>query len=540
MVFSSSILGSRGSPARRVSTSVHNAGGHSNSSGGGGPRDRVSRFFVFSVLLVAYSGVTLGLILWNSSGGTAASTTASEPYPVEGGGVGGVGRGTSVQVLRGGSPDRPSKGDPVAEEGSGAARGATSTMPRPAESDGGLGGGGRGTTQDVSAAVEDYRERDGGGAGKLGAQRGDGLALEEPNGQDAANVTNVAPNALPPPLSRPKGGDGWERSPAFEEPFDVTLVSQTSQNRFWMLPFLCKRWPGPISIAILEEDREALPLELCSRMLISATAAQTPEELDPTWYPVNRLRNVAVRAVRTSHFLMTDIDIWPDANAYQALHMRYRLETEKMEDARNAIVFSAFSRRRFCEEKDCLQYANDVPETIQELKPCLETNTCGRFDAANQSGQGTAYVYYWRSMLRQPNQRSLEHILCFKSHRFEPYLVVRKSALLPMFDERFVGYGKNKIQWINHLRYSGFSFYVMPVNFVIHAPHPKSMAKTTWEKTGGGKQGKGNKLMDQIFETFMGELRAEKGPEENTVTTLCKKDQSPKNVSQFKKKDAKT
>ena len=41
---------------------------------------------------------------------------------------------------------------------------------------------------------------------------------------------------------------------------------------------------------------------------------------------------------------------------------------------------------------------------------------------------------------------------------------------------------------INHLRYSGFSFYVMPVNFVIHAPHPKSMAKTTWEKTGGGKQ----------------------------------------------------
>lgn len=41
---------------------------------------------------------------------------------------------------------------------------------------------------------------------------------------------------------------------------------------------------------------------------------------------------------------------------------------------------------------------------------------------------------------------------------------------------------------INHLRYSGFSFYVMPVNFVIHAPHPKSVAKTVWEKTGGGKQ----------------------------------------------------
>ncbi|CAN0385190.1 unnamed protein product, partial [Ectocarpus sp. 13 AM-2016] len=110
-----------------------------------------------------------------------------------------------------------------------------------------------------------------------------------------------------------------------------------------MLPFLCKRWPGPISIAILEEDKEvrgdergrqtqeqvsppqvsciylALPVELCNRMVISATAAQSPEELDPVWYPVNRLRNVAVKAVKTSHFLMTDIDIWPDINAYSAL-----------------------------------------------------------------------------------------------------------------------------------------------------------------------------------------------------------------------------
>ncbi|CAN0541319.1 unnamed protein product, partial [Ectocarpus sp. 12 AP-2014] len=103
-----------------------------------------------------------------------------------------------------------------------------------------------------------------------------------------------------------------------------------------MLPFLCKRWPGPISIAILEEDREVRGDERgkqtqeqvsphrCSAIYLvedtrTATAAQSPEELDPVWYPVNRLRNVAVKAVKTSHFLMTDIDIWPDINAYSAL-----------------------------------------------------------------------------------------------------------------------------------------------------------------------------------------------------------------------------
>lgn len=28
-------------------------------------------------------------------------------------------------------------------------------------------------------------------------------------------------------------------------------------------------------------------------------------------YPINRLRNVAINATTTSHFFMTDIDIWP-------------------------------------------------------------------------------------------------------------------------------------------------------------------------------------------------------------------------------------
>lgn len=68
---------------------------------------------------------------------------------------------------------------------------------------------------------------------------------------------------------------------------------------------------------------------LCPNMMISATRAQNPEELDPVFYPVNRLRNVAVKAVQTTHFLMTDIDIWPDANAYHALHARYKMETQR-------------------------------------------------------------------------------------------------------------------------------------------------------------------------------------------------------------------
>lgn len=34
--------------------------------------------------------------------------------------------------------------------------------------------------------------------------------------------------------------------------------------------------------------------------------------LDPSdHYPINHLRNVAIQGVRTSHFFLTDIDVWP-------------------------------------------------------------------------------------------------------------------------------------------------------------------------------------------------------------------------------------
>ena len=40
----------------------------------------------------------------------------------------------------------------------------------------------------------------------------------------------------------------------------------------------------------------------------------------------------------------------------------------------------------------------------------------------------------------------------------------------------FYGYGKNKIEHISHLRYSGFEFYVLPRSFLCYFPHPHSKA----------------------------------------------------------------
>ena len=41
--------------------------------------------------------------------------------------------------------------------------------------------------------------------------------------------------------------------------------------------------------------------------------------------------------------------------------------------------------------------------------------------------------------------------------------------------------GKNKIQFVTHLRFAGFRFHALPGAYVVHMPHAKSREKLTWE-----------------------------------------------------------
>lgn len=51
--------------------------------------------------------------------------------------------------------------------------------------------------------------------------------------------------------------------------------------------------------------------------------------------------------------------------------------------------------------------------------------------------------------------------------------MVQRTPDMPLYDERFVGYGWNKVQWIEHLRRFGYQFYVFNKGFIIHCPHPE-------------------------------------------------------------------
>ena len=63
-------------------------------------------------------------------------------------------------------------------------------------------------------------------------------------------------------------------------------------------------------------------------------------------------------------------------------------------------------------------------------------------------------------------------VRCFANRFQEPYVIVRYTPSTLLFDERFVNYGKNKVQWITHLRLLGYKFYVLSQSFAIDVQHP--------------------------------------------------------------------
>lgn len=138
MAFSSSIPsgGGRVSPPSR--------GNRQLASAGVIPRDKVSRIVFLSILLVIYSGITLGLILWNSQSSSSGGSNPTVPDDV----VGQL-RDDSLSEL----DTQPLADAGTGDGGSDAAGTGEDTGRRPAGSGIAADGGGGGTAKEADAAA---------------------------------------------------------------------------------------------------------------------------------------------------------------------------------------------------------------------------------------------------------------------------------------------------------------------------------------------------------------------------------------------------
>ena len=65
----------------------------------------------------------------------------------------------------------------------------------------------------------------------------------------------------------------------------------------------------------------------------------------------------------------------------------------------------------------------------------------------------------------------LSRIRCFTADFQEPYVLLRYQESTPLFDERFINYGFNKVEWIENLRYLGYEYHVLSQAYAIDIPH---------------------------------------------------------------------
>ena len=185
--------------------------------------------------------------------------------------------------------------------------------------------------------------------------------------------------------SCPKGG---------VEGLTTTLVLQTTFDRLPFIRATCRRWNSPIVLVVYLSPDESENMwdktireysALCDHLNMIPYFAESENERKFA-YPINKLRNIGLDHVTTSHVLVLDIDLIPSNHLEKALVKGIELAIEaRLDDdgdsgidPKDAIVVPAFERKSpiKCKNlKDCQRLSTQddhfIPASMSELKQCL-------------------------------------------------------------------------------------------------------------------------------------------------------------------------
>jgi hypothetical protein len=272
---------------------------------------------------------------------------------------------------------------------------------------------------------------------------------------------------------------------------DFTLVIQISFSRLWIFEHQCRRWGDhPMSIAVWMENVTAVDSGHFSQRHLGADAHAGLVEnnleimgcnLDMIvvsvmtslsaheGYPVNRLRNLALSKVITSHSITMDADFLVSADLYQNLvEHRAILAT----DNKIALVIPAFEFKPSnitCKPSDSAKCRNFHVKLVPLSKNDSMTAVIfqpfqvDKYAAGHSSTRSDSWF--------DQKSNTLVPIECVMSWGYEPYVVVRYCRDTPPFQEAFVDYGENKIQWIQHILHLGYKLFRVGGGFCVHVPH---------------------------------------------------------------------
>ncbi|NXT56493.1 LARG2 glucuronyltransferase, partial [Pluvianellus socialis] len=256
---------------------------------------------------------------------------------------------------------------------------------------------------------------------------------------------------------------------ALPNPTDVTLVAQLSMDRLQMLEAICKHWAGPISLALYMSDAEAqqfLRYAQASEVLSARrNVAYHIVYKEGQFYPINLLRNVALANTQTPYVFLTDIDFLPMYGLYD--YLRNSIQQLELPQRKAALIVPAF---------ETLHYRLTFPKSKAELLSMLDMGSLYtfRYHVWPKGHAPTDYAK-WRTA-------TVPYRVAWQPD-FEPYVVVRRDC--PKYDQRFVGFGWNKVSHIMELDAQEYELLVLPNAFMIHMPHAPSFDISKFRLSAG-------------------------------------------------------
>jgi len=173
-------------------------------------------------------------------------------------------------------------------------------------------------------------------------------------------------------------------------------------------------------------------------------------------YPNNYLRNLALHQVKTSHVLVSDIDLMPSVNFDQQF-MKYLHGLEDQRVHGSVLVVPVF--------ESSVSQSNQwtIPRLLSEWRSSkvrpFYTETCPQCQGPTQ---------YSKWLDRQSRDGAV------MSATYVPYVpgwepfVILKTSLHPRYDERFQQFGYNRMSLICELHVSGKEFLVLDSIFLVH------------------------------------------------------------------------
>ncbi|GAM29109.1 hypothetical protein SAMD00019534_122850, partial [Acytostelium subglobosum LB1] len=248
----------------------------------------------------------------------------------------------------------------------------------------------------------------------------------------------------------------------FDRHTDTTITAQLDITRFPRLLQLCRQWDGPMSVVIyIKEEKDVRELDRMifenweiAKLMDKADVHLAYKTKDERFYPINELRNVAIEFSRTNYIFTIDVDFVVSPNLNN--HIREQLH-EANYPTNIFFVVPAMEMDGYAMNNTDI-FPMNKSSLVQHIK---DGEARSILELVSPEVQGPTKVDVWVNSTKAYDVKYGPH--------WEPFGVIHRSAI--GFDQRFAGYGWDKVSHIYYLHLLEFRFMVLPEAYMIHMEH---------------------------------------------------------------------